>query len=275
MLASAVAAVDALPDVRLRSQSEWISSRPVGGPRGQGDYLNGAVLVDTTVAPAILLKELQQIEERLGRKPAERWAARAIDIDMLLYDREVLGQATITLPHPRLSFRRFVLAPAAEVAPKMIHPIIGWSVERLLLHLDLAADLAAIVSPADERRGRLVRELVGQAGAKVAEAPALGGAGEHWPAAWTTWLVLPAAVDGGSTSATSRRPPYAAAMFPKLTILLDPAPSATRPVLSKWASFVRQPGRGPTLRIGPGEEATMLAESAAAIECVWSDLGRM
>ena len=127
-LNAALAAIDALPDVQLRKKSEWLHTRPIGGPAGQGEFPNGAVLIDTTIAPLILLKELQQIEERLGRKPAERWAPRPIDIDMLLYDREVMEQEMITLPHPRLTFRRFVLQPAAEVAPKMIHPVIGWPI---------------------------------------------------------------------------------------------------------------------------------------------------
>ena len=130
------------PTCSCGSGANGCARRPIGGPAGQGEFLNGAALVDTTIAPLILLKELQQIEERLGRKPAERWAARPIDIDMLLYDREVMEMEMITLPHPRLTFRRFVLQPAAEVAPKMLHPVIGWPVERLLLHLDNASDIA-------------------------------------------------------------------------------------------------------------------------------------
>src|SRR5262245_36418942 len=146
-LKAALAAIDALPDVQLRKKSEWFHTRPIGGPAGQGEFLNGAVSIDTKIAPLILLKELQQIEERLGRKPGDRWAGRPIDIDMLLYDREVMEQEMITVPHPRLTFRRFVLQPAAEVAPKMIHPVIGWNIERLLLHLDRASDMVAIISP--------------------------------------------------------------------------------------------------------------------------------
>ena len=81
---------------------------------------------------------------------------------MLLYDREVMEQEMITLPHPRLTFRRFVLQPAAEVAPKMLHPVIGWSIERLLLHLDAASDVVAIVSPSETRRRALAEMLAGK-----------------------------------------------------------------------------------------------------------------
>ena len=75
-LNAALAAIDALPDVQMRKKSKWFGTRPIGGPAGQGEFLNGAALIDTTIAPLILLKELQQIEERLGRKPADRWAPR-------------------------------------------------------------------------------------------------------------------------------------------------------------------------------------------------------
>ena len=94
-LNAALAAIDALPDVRLRKKSEWLRTRPIGGPAGQAEFANGAALIDTTIAPLILLKELQQIEERLGRQPAEQWAPRPIDIDILLYDREVMEQEMI------------------------------------------------------------------------------------------------------------------------------------------------------------------------------------
>jgi 2-amino-4-hydroxy-6-hydroxymethyldihydropteridine diphosphokinase len=268
-LQGALTAIRALPDVQLRKQSNWHPTRPIGGSAGQSEFFNGVVLVDTTIAPLILLKELHQIEERFGRQRHERWAARPLDIDVLLYDREVMETAMITVPHPRMTFRRFVLEPAAEVAPKMIHPIIGWSVERLLLHLDMASDLAAIVSPADAERMSLVDTLVKELGAQVAEEPALGAASQHWPAAWTTWLAISTTRNAGPPAVAPAGLAYAAATFPKLTILLDPGPATPRPILSKWSPLVRQPGRGPTLRIPHGDAATAHRETAAAIQAVW------
>ncbi len=73
---------------------------------------------------------------------AERWAARTLDIDLLLYGDEVIETPALTVPHLRMAFRRFVLEPAAEIAPKMIHPVIGWPLERLLLHLEAATKRA-------------------------------------------------------------------------------------------------------------------------------------
>src|SRR6187455_2858688 len=134
-LRAALADITALPDVQLAHQSSFYRSQPIGGPPDQNEFLNAAAVVETTIAPLTFLDELGRIETRLGRKPAERWSARTIDIDILLYGNEVAETAMLTLPHPRMSFRRFVLEPAAEIAPRMLHPTIGWSVERLLLHL--------------------------------------------------------------------------------------------------------------------------------------------
>jgi 2-amino-4-hydroxy-6-hydroxymethyldihydropteridine diphosphokinase len=272
MLAGALTAIAALPDLQLRQRSQWLATRPIGMATGESEFLNGALLVNTTIAPSILLKELQQIEERFGRDRGGRWTARTLDIDLLLYEREVIETELVTLPHPRMTFRRFVLEPAAEVAPRMIHPVIGWSIERLLLHLDMASDLTAIISPADDTRRALGAALVKEFGAQISAAPALGAAGSHWPESWTTWLALASTSKSDPRVVPRTSLPYAAASFPKLTILVDPEPTAPRPILSKWSSLVRQPGRGPTLRIQHGDMSTARVESTAAIQTVWSNL---
>src|SRR5215216_5746458 len=160
-LRAALAEITALPDVQLVQHSKWYRSQSVGGPTDQGEFLNAAARIETTLAPLILLDELGQIESRLGRQPAERWSPRTLDIDILLYGNEVAETAMVTLPHPRMSFRRFVLEPAAEIAPRMLHPTIGWPVERLLLHLNAASDKVALVSPSAELRGQ-VADLIRQ-----------------------------------------------------------------------------------------------------------------
>ena len=96
--------------------------RPIGGPAGQEPFLNAAALLETSLPPAELLARLQRIELHLGRTRETRWAARTLDLDLLLYDNLVLNTPYLTLPHPRMAFRRFVLEPAAEVAPEMAHP---------------------------------------------------------------------------------------------------------------------------------------------------------
>lgn len=273
-LRAALAEIDALPDVRLVRASEIYQSQPLGGPPGQGVFLNSAAIVETKIPPLQLLHELQDIESRHGRQPAKRWAARTLDIDLLLYDDKVAETEMLTLPHPRMSFRRFVLEPAAEIAPRMLHPIIGWPVERLLLHLDAASDQAAIVSPSEALRRDVVKLLSERFGARSIEGPTFATADQLWTPELTSWLML----SSSSGAGTSVRPkpselPYAAAMFPKLTALLDAQSESPRAVKSQWSAIVRQPGRGPTLRLQATDAATLQVEVAAAIEAVWPDLG--
>src|SRR3954469_8875283 len=189
-LQSALADITALPDVQLVQHSKWYQSQPVGGPADQGEFLNAAAVIETTIAPLQFLDELGKIELRLGRRPGERWSARPIDIDILLYGNEVAETAMLTLPHPRMSFRRFVLEPAAEVAPRMLHPTIGWPIERLLLHLNAAGDQIALVSPSAEMRRRLAILLIEQCGANEVQPPTFATAEQHWPSSWTIWLAL-------------------------------------------------------------------------------------
>jgi 2-amino-4-hydroxy-6-hydroxymethyldihydropteridine diphosphokinase len=134
-LAQALAALAAARAIRLLAVSRLIETAPVGGPPGQGMYLNGAAQVETDLEPAALLAELKSIEHRLGRRDGPRWGARPIDLDILLYDDLVLDTPDLVIPHPRLAERRFVLAPLAEIAPDARDPRSGLSVRDLLARL--------------------------------------------------------------------------------------------------------------------------------------------
>lgn len=144
LLEQAVAALAAGADVILVARSAWHEFPPAGGPPRQAAFLNGAVVVETSIAPEALLSRLQQIEHRLGRTRGPRWGPRPIDLDLLLYDEVVCATAELTLPHKRMAWRRFVLKPAAEVAAEMVHPCIGWTVGRLLEHLETTPFYVAI-----------------------------------------------------------------------------------------------------------------------------------
>ena len=273
-LRAALAEIDALPDVRLAGASETYRSKPCGGPPGQGDFLNLAAVIETKIPPLQLLKELQDIESRHGRQRVERWGPRTLDIDLLLYDDEVAETQMLTLPHPRMSFRRFVLEPAAEIAPRMLHPIIGWPIERLLLHLDAASDQLAIVTPSDSLRRQVTELISKRLDAKPIDQPTFATADTHWPRALTSWLALQPLVG----TEKSVRPEavglrYAAASFPKLTVLLDADSDSPRSIKSQWSATVRQPGRGPMLRLQETGEANINTEVFAAIDSVWPDLG--
>jgi 2-amino-4-hydroxy-6-hydroxymethyldihydropteridine diphosphokinase len=167
-LDAAVARLAAHPHVRIVARSQWRETSAVGGPAEQGDFLNGALKIETSLAPHELLACLQQIENELGRRRDVRWGPRTIDLDLLLYDEQVLATPTLVLPHPRMAWRRFVLEPAAEAAGEMIHPTIGWSVGRLLAHLDDSAPYVAITGPIAAGKTRLAKRLA--AGTKGTDA---------------------------------------------------------------------------------------------------------
>jgi 2-amino-4-hydroxy-6-hydroxymethyldihydropteridine diphosphokinase len=121
-----------LPQTRLLAASTFHDTKPAGGPTVQSLYLNAAARIETSLEPLSLLAELQRIENELGRVREQRWGPRTVDLDLLLYDTLESQSPDLTLPHPRMSFRRFVLEPAAEIAADMVHPINGWTIGKLL-----------------------------------------------------------------------------------------------------------------------------------------------
>ena len=147
VLEQALALLAQLPDVEVVARSAWRETRPVGGPPAQPPYLNGAALLSTTCDPQGMLARLQDVERRSGRARAVRWGPRSVDLDLLLYDRIAISSPTLSVPHPRMAWRRFVLEPAAEIAADMVHPTTGWSVGRLLAHLNTAKPYVAIAGP--------------------------------------------------------------------------------------------------------------------------------
>lgn len=110
-------------------------TRPVGGPLGQGPYLNAVAEICTEVAAQDLLNRLLAIENNLGRVRQERDGPRTIDLDLLLYDDLVCDDERLVVPHPRLHERLFVLQPLAQLAPGLIHPVLKRTVAELLAEL--------------------------------------------------------------------------------------------------------------------------------------------
>lgn len=118
--------------------SSLYESHPSGGPGGQGLYLNAVIAIATVRTPLDLLQLLQSIEKKHGRIRNERWAERTLDLDLLLYDDLILQTETLTLPHPRLHERAFVLLPCAEIAPALLHPVYGQTMLQLSEVIDLS-----------------------------------------------------------------------------------------------------------------------------------------
>jgi len=121
-----------MPGVTMVSVSRYRDTRPIGGPPGQGVFLNGACLFETDLAPHDVLGMLAAVENTLDRERGERWGPRTVDLDLLLYDDVVLDTESLTLPHPRMVTRRFVLEPCVEIAPDLVHPLAGCTLEDLL-----------------------------------------------------------------------------------------------------------------------------------------------
>ena len=131
-LEAAIEALRAHPQITVSAVSSFLETEPVGGPPGQGEFLNAAAEIETDLAPEALLEELKRIERALGRKPGPRWGPRQMDLDILLYGETILETDSLVIPHPRLRERRFVLAPLAEIAPDARDPVTGLSVRDLL-----------------------------------------------------------------------------------------------------------------------------------------------
>jgi 2-amino-4-hydroxy-6-hydroxymethyldihydropteridine diphosphokinase len=114
-LTAALQALVALPQVRLHRTSAFYRTAPIEahGP----DYLNAVAALDTTLAPLDLLAQLQGVENTFGRERPYRNAPRTLDLDLLLYGEERINSPTLTVPHPRMHERAFVLVPLAEIAP--------------------------------------------------------------------------------------------------------------------------------------------------------------
>ncbi len=133
----ALQALQGQPGIAVCLVSSYYDTAPVGGPPGQRNYLNAAAELQTDLSPEDLLRLLLEVEHGLGRVRGERNAPRTIDLDLLLYDDLVCQHAELTLPHPRMHDRLFVLEPFAEIAPKVLHPVLGLTIQELLEKLCL------------------------------------------------------------------------------------------------------------------------------------------
>ncbi|PQO35203.1 2-amino-4-hydroxy-6-hydroxymethyldihydropteridine diphosphokinase [Blastopirellula marina] len=127
--------------------SRYHGTQPVGGPDGQPEFLNAAARFSTTLSPEEVHARLIEIEEEHGRVRLERWGARQLDLDLLLYDDRLIATDALEVPHPRMTFRRFVMEPAVEVAADMIHPICQRSLGELLRQLGAGEPAVRIVAP--------------------------------------------------------------------------------------------------------------------------------
>jgi 2-amino-4-hydroxy-6-hydroxymethyldihydropteridine diphosphokinase len=135
-LQEALERLNGAEEVEVTRVSTFYRNPPLG-PENQPWYINAVARVRTRLGPEELLRLLQQIEADLGRVRGERWGPRVIDLDLLLYNGEVIFTHKLVVPHPEMHRRVFVLAPLAEIAPRAWHPVLHKSAGDLLAELDV------------------------------------------------------------------------------------------------------------------------------------------
>lgn len=125
-----------LPETRLMRASSLYESEPHGDAKTW--FVNSVIEVQTELSPSDLLKRLKTIETTMGRKrvKGKRWGSRVIDLDILLYDQEIVQTRTLKIPHPEMHKRRFVLLPLCELAPHLSHASLGSTISQILANVD-------------------------------------------------------------------------------------------------------------------------------------------
>ncbi len=132
---NAIHILSKMEEITLQKISSIYKTDPVGY-EAQAQFLNGAAAIQTSLSPLSLLHTLKNIETTVGRQHRIRWGPREIDLDLLIYGDLCLQTEKLVVPHPEMHLRRFVLAPLAEIAPDVVHPVFQKTIQTLLERLE-------------------------------------------------------------------------------------------------------------------------------------------
>jgi len=147
-ISQAIRLLDRTPEITIVKISSLIETTPVGGPKGQNNYINGVAEILSQISAEPLLELMQSVETQLGR-PAQqdrpRWSPRTIDLDLLLFGSEIIDKPRLKVPHPLMHQRRFVMAPLVELAPDLTHPLLGLTMREILDSLTPLIAIAGII----------------------------------------------------------------------------------------------------------------------------------
>jgi 2-amino-4-hydroxy-6-hydroxymethyldihydropteridine diphosphokinase len=151
----AVTLLSLLPASQVTGVSSLYETEPVddGAHPGSGWFLNGVMRLDTEIAPHKLIEVCREVEKSLGRDLDHRSGPRTIDLDILFYGGRIINEPRLTVPHPRLHLRRFVLAPLVEIDPDWLHPVLHRTVKGLLDQLTDPAQVRRVDPAPGSRYG--------------------------------------------------------------------------------------------------------------------------
>ncbi|HEY7118133.1 MAG TPA: 2-amino-4-hydroxy-6-hydroxymethyldihydropteridine diphosphokinase [Tepidisphaeraceae bacterium] len=130
-IAAALEGLGRVPGVTLTKVSTMMENPAMGGPVDSPAFLNAAAEVVTSLSPEALLEAMLAVERSLGRVRTQKWGPRTIDLDLLLYGDRAIDAPGLTVPHPLMHQRRFVLEPLAQIAPQVVHPVLGQTIQEL------------------------------------------------------------------------------------------------------------------------------------------------
>jgi len=119
-----------LKGINITGRSDIFETHPLG-PQDQNRFLNACVIIDSQLSPQSLLIQLKDIEKQIGRVHRGKWGPREIDLDILLYDNDVIDESDLIIPHPEFHKRSFVLIPLEQLTPDWIHPVMGRTIRDL------------------------------------------------------------------------------------------------------------------------------------------------